>query len=73
MIAKMIFYPRLAANMTQVEFANYCGVSKSIICNIEQGIPVSKQTWLKILKSSVELLEKDEKNEKDLTARPKEY
>lgn len=59
MIAKMLFYPRYAAEMTQVEFARYCGVSKSTVCNIEKGIPVSKATWLKILKSSVKLLEKD--------------
>ena len=58
MIAKFLFYPRYAANMTQVKFARYCGVSKSIICNIEKGVPVSRETWLKILKASVALLEK---------------
>jgi DNA-binding XRE family transcriptional regulator len=66
MVTKMLFYPRHVSNMTQVEFARYCGVSKSIIYNIEKGIPVSKHTWLKILRSSVKLLEKD------LTQRQKE-
>jgi len=67
MISKMLFYPRYAVNMTQVEFAHYCGVSKSIICNIEKGVPVSLKTWLKILKASIILLEE----KKDLTSRIK--
>jgi len=64
MITKTLFYPRYAAKMTQVEFARYCGVSKSIICNIEKGVPVSRPTWLRILKASVALLEKQEKQAK---------
>lgn len=64
MISKILFYPRHAAQMTQPEFAKYCGVSKSIICNIEKGVPVSRGTWIKILKASVALLEKQEEKEK---------
>lgn len=60
------FYPRVFAQMTQVEFANACGVSRTIIFNIEHGIPVSKRNWTKVLEKSLEILKKEQSLKKDL-------